>query len=138
MNFQFPFNYVSTTECPRPDEYCALRKLVGLSPMDIKSAEEALPRSLFTICIRDGKKLIAMGRLVGDKGCFVQVVDIAVDPSYQKQGLSRKVMEALMEFINKEFPRCAVVSLFADVDYLYQKFGFKEPNVSKGMFLQRS
>ncbi|WP_373454357.1 hypothetical protein [Cereibacter changlensis] len=27
-----------------------------------------------------------MGRLIGDGGCFFQIVDIAVDPSHQGQG----------------------------------------------------
>lgn len=130
--------YELREECPPPEEYCALRKLVGLSAMDLEAAREAIPLSLFGVTIRDQGKLIAMGRVVGDKGCFVQVVDIAVHTDYQKQGLSRKIMESIITYIEKEVPRCAVVSLFADIDYLYQKFGFVTPNTSTGMFLKRT
>ena len=42
-----------------------------------------------------------------------------------------------MEFIENQIPKTAIVSLFADVDYLYQKFGFGKPVASKGMFLKR-
>ena len=129
--------FLLSTLAPEPSEYCALRESVGLSPKDVTAASEALPRSVFCVTIRDGRKLIAMGRIVGDKGCFVQIVDIMVDAQYQKRGLSRRIMEALMQYIDREIPKCAIVSLFADIDWLYQKFGFAEPLSSKGMLLKR-
>jgi len=131
-------DYLLSNVVPSPEEYCALRKSVGLSEMTLSAAREALPRTLFMVSIRDKDTLIGMGRVVGDKGCFLQVVDIAVSPDYQKQGLSRRIMESIMHFIENEVPKCAVVSLFSDVDYLYQKFGFDTPKVSQGMFLKRS
>lgn len=72
---------------PDPAEYCALRITCGLSAMSVEAAKEGLPKSLYAVTLRDGEKLIGMGRVVGD-GLHVQVVDIAV------------------------------VSLFADVDWL--------------------
>lgn len=100
--------------------------------MTASVAEGALPRSLHAVTVREGGVLVAMGRAVGD-GLHVQVVDIAVHPDYQGNGLSRIVMERIMAFIDTSVAPCAVVSLLADVDWLYHKFGFEESQASTAM-----
>lgn len=125
-------------EPPSPEEYCELRSKCGLGRRTIDAANLALSRSLFAVSLRDSSgQLIGMGRVVGDLGCHVQVVDIAVEPAFQKRGLSRQILQRIMRFIEKEVPDCAYVNLFAGVDYLYQKFGFRYPK-SKGMYLERT
>lgn len=49
--------------------------------------------------MRDGTNTMAMGRIIGDGGCFCQVVDMAVLPSYQGQGLGAPIMAALMDHL---------------------------------------
>jgi ribosomal protein S18 acetylase RimI-like enzyme len=120
-------------EIPGVDEFCELRVAAGLSAMDRAATATALPRSLYAVTIRDGDRLIGMGRVVGD-GLHVQVTDIAVMPEHQGQGVSRLVLESIMRFI-ATLPRSTIVTLFADVDWLYHKFGFTAPNVSTGMRL---
>lgn len=118
---------------PEPEEYCSLRVASGLSPKDEHAAAEALPRSLFAVSARDDGQLVGMARVVGD-GLHVQVVDVAVLPDYQGQGISRSMLERVMQYI-ASLPTSTSVSLFADVDWLYQKFGFAPPGASQGMFL---
>jgi len=116
-------------ETPSVQEYCAMRSLAGLSAKSEESASRGLPNSLFAVCLRNAAgELIAMGRLVGDGGCFVQVCDIAVHPDHQGQGLGRSIMQELMGFIDKEVPAGAFINLFADgtANELYKKFGFGE------------
>lgn len=120
-------------QVPGVDEYCALRIATGLSAMDPVAAATALPRSLFAVCLRDGERLVGMGRVVGD-GLHVQVTDIAVSPELQGRGLSRMVLDSVMAYI-ATLPRSTLVSLFADVDWLYQKYGFAPAEHSIGMFL---
>ena len=98
---------------PAVDEFCDLRIAAGLSAMDRTAAAAALPRSLHA----------------------VQVTDIAVHPEFQGQGLSRLVMASIMGFV-ATLPRSTIVSLFADVDWLYGKFGFAVPRASVGMMLR--
>ncbi len=121
-------------EAPSVEEYCSLRVAAGLSAMDPDAAAAALPRSLYAVTIRSEQQLIAMGRVVGD-GLHVQVVDIAVHPEFQGQGLSRQILEEIMSFI-AALPRSTIVSLFADVDWLYGKFGFVQPQHTTGMTLK--
>lgn len=123
-------------EIPRPREYCELRLAAGLSSKTVGAAEVGLPRSLYSVVVRRDRDLVAMGRLVGD-GLHVQVVDIAVHPDHQGQGLSRKVMEVLMTHVEEAVPECAIVSLLADVDWLYHKFGFVVSDRSVGMIYRR-
>ena len=68
-----------------------------------------------------------MGRIIGDGGCNYEIVDVAVHPDHQRQGLGYQIMEALMEYIYEYAPESAYVCLIADhgAPALYKKFGFE-------------
>jgi ribosomal protein S18 acetylase RimI-like enzyme len=120
-------SYEEREEAPAADEYRQLRVLCGLSPKSAEAAARGLPNSLFAVTIRDGDRLIAMGRVVGDGGCNFEVVDIAVHPGYQRRGLGSRVMAAIMAWLEAHAPETAYVSLIADdhAPALYEKFGFR-------------
>lgn len=122
---------------PNARDYCDLRIKCGLSAKEYESVKNALSKSIYAVQIIHEGKMIGMGRIIGDGGCFVQVTDIAVDPEYQKQGLSKMIMENIMAYIDQYIPKSCFVTLFADVDYLYQKYGFVVSEQSIGMKLQR-
>lgn len=86
-----------------------------------------------------GELLVGMGRVIGDGGCFFQVTDIAVKPSFQGRGLGKTIMGEIRTFLDS-VPEKAYISLIADGEAakLYAKFGF-EPVMpaSQGMFLRR-
>jgi len=125
-----------TETIPSPEEYCGMRKACGLSEKTLEAAKKGLPRSLYAVSLRSSGKLIGTGRIVGD-GLHVQVVDIAVHPDFQKRGLSKQILQRIVAYAETQVPKCAVVSLFADVDWLYEKFGFGKPERSVGMFYKR-
>lgn len=110
---------------PSVAEYCQLRVSAGLSPKTREAATLGLPNTVFGVSIREGEQLLAMGRLVGDRGCFLQVVDIAVVPARQGQGLGKAVMGELDAWLRANAVG-AYVSLIADGDAhrLYAQFGF--------------
>ncbi|WP_430389450.1 GNAT family N-acetyltransferase [Dyella sp. 20L07] len=126
-------------EIPGDDEYRALRVAAGLSAMSAEGAALGLPASWCSVCARDGDKLIGMGRVVGDGGLFLFVVDIAVTPARQGEGLGRRIMQALMDEVRARAPARTMVALIADgtAYQLYEKFGFKlvAPG-SQGMLLR--
>ncbi len=114
-------------ELPSVDEFQQLRIDCGLSPRSLSAAEKGLPNSLFATTVREGDRLVAMGRVVGDGGCNFEVVDIAVHPKFQRQGIAQNIMAAIMTYLNEAAPDSAYVSLIAD-DHspaLYRKYGFK-------------
>ena len=118
--------YTLVEQNPSSSEYIALRLAAGLSPKTTEAADRGLPNSLFSVCIRRENELIGMGRIIGDGGCNYEVVDIAVLPEFQRQGLGTKIMAALMTYLHENAPSSAYVSLIADegVPELYRQFGF--------------
>lgn len=109
-------------------DYLHLRAVSGLSPFSPEAARAGLAGTRFAVVVLHEDSVVGTGRLIGDGGCFFQVVDIAVDPDHQGKGLGRAIMAALKEHIDTALPPSAYVSLIADVpaDRLYQKFGFEQ------------
>jgi ribosomal protein S18 acetylase RimI-like enzyme len=120
--------YEVCRRAPSVDEYLRLRAAAGLSPFSGDAAAKGLAGTVFAVVIQHGNVAVGMGRLIGDGGCFFQIVDIAVDPSCQGRGLGKAIMHELMTFVTDQLPDCAYVSLIADVpaNRLYEKFGFAE------------
>lgn len=114
-------------EIPSASEYAGLREAAGLSKRSTEAAERGLPQSLFAVCVRDGGRLIGMGRVIGDGGCNYEIVDMAVHPDYQWRGLGRRIMQALMDWLHANAPETAYVCLIADdhAPALYAQFGFE-------------
>jgi ribosomal protein S18 acetylase RimI-like enzyme len=112
---------------PAIEEYLALRVAAGLSAMSPAGAREGLQASWCSVCVRTGAELIGMGRVVGDGGLFLFVVDIAVTPAWQRRGLGRRIMQALMEQVHARALQYTQVGLIADgpAYLLYEKFGFR-------------
>ncbi|EGR2797518.1 N-acetyltransferase [Vibrio navarrensis] len=110
---------------PSPQEFCEMRVKAGLSPKSLKAATIALPNSLYAISVRDGDLLVAMGRVVGDGACNFEIVDVAVDPKYQGQGLGRKVMEHIDNYLASVALEGSYVSMIADEPEFYEKLGYK-------------
>lgn len=137
-------NFQIEHKTPTPQEYCDMRVKTGLSPKSLEGATLGMANSLFGVSVRDDVgDLVAMGRLIGDGGCFVQICDIAVAPEHQGQGLGRQIMQILVDHIHANMPDLTWVNLFADGEahHLYRKFGFEmTAPQSQGMAfrLQRS
>ena len=113
-------------EIPEVEEFRAMRVRAGLSAKTFEAAAAGLPNTLFAVCVRDGDQLVGMGRIVGDGGLNFEVVDIAVDPDYQRQGIGFQIMDHLMTSLREVASPSALVSLLADegAPALYEKFGF--------------
>ncbi len=136
MNFDGSANFVEahgmteldySSDVPGVDEYVALRGAAGLSAFTPEAAQSGLAGTCYSVCVRDSGALVGMGRVIGDGGCFYQVVDIAVRPDYQGQGIGYEVMSRLMQQLRAGAPKSAYISLIADgtASQLYEKFGFR-------------
>jgi GNAT superfamily N-acetyltransferase len=112
---------------PSVEDYRRLRDVAGLSSKSLAAAERGLPNTIYAATVQYRSSAVAMGRIVGDGGCFYQVVDIAVDPEHQGKGLGKVIVSRLIDYLQAEAPEGAYVSLIADgpARYLYAKFGFE-------------
>ena len=113
-------------EIPSIETYQQLRKQSGLSEKTTEAAQRGLPNTLFAVQILCAGEVVGMGRVIGDGGCFYQVVDIAVLPGHQGQGLGKCIMREISAYIEAHVPESGYVSLLADgkAADLYQQFGF--------------
>lgn len=109
------------------EDYLRLRADTGLSTKAPEAARIGLRNTWFGVHVVHEGETIGMGRIIGDGGCFFQVVDIAVLPQHQGKGLGKRIMTALMERFEKDAPETAYISLIADGNAkdLYAQFGFK-------------
>jgi len=106
----------------------------------MEAAARGLPNSLFAVQVLHGDEVVGMGRVIGDGGCFYQVVDIAVLPAHQGQGLGKLIMREISAWLDANTPKSAYISLIADGEAhrLYAQFGFAPTApASIGMGLKR-
>lgn len=112
------------------DEYNNLRKAYNMPVRNREASKIGLKNSFFMVCLRlkdrEGE-LIGMGRVIGDGGCFYNVVDIAVHPDYQNKKLGSYIMWEIKKYLDVNIPKDSYVNLIADfpADKLYKKFGFE-------------
>lgn len=113
---------------PGVDDYCRIRIAAGMTPKTAEAARRGLPNTLYGVSLQSEGEVVGMGRIIGDGGCFYTVVDIAVLPAYQQQGLGKRIMSALDAWLRANAQPSAYVTLVADGDakHLYAQFGFVE------------
>lgn len=118
--------YTMLHATPSADTYRHLRVASGLSPKSAEAAARGLPNTLFAVQLLHDGEPVGMGRVIGDGGTAFQVVDIAVLPVHQGQGLGKRLMAEIAAWLQANVPEGGYVSLLADVpaDALYAQFGF--------------
>ncbi|MEV4440392.1 GNAT family N-acetyltransferase [Streptomyces sp. NPDC049577] len=114
---------------PAVDTYRRLRDATGLGAKSPEGSAIGLPNTWYGVTVHHDGETIGMGRIIGDGGCFFQIVDICVLPAHQGRGLGKRIMAALTAELECRAPAGAYASLIADGDarHLYAKFGFADP-----------
>jgi GNAT superfamily N-acetyltransferase len=132
--------YTQRTQVPSVATYQYLRVSSGLSAKHTEAATQGLANTLFATMVFVDDEPVGMGRVIGDGGCFFQVVDIAVLPAHQGRGLGKRIMGAIAQYLQDNVPSSGYVSLIADgqAQQLYAQFGFRPTApASVGMYLLR-
>ena len=113
---------------PNAEEYVALRQAAGLGERSADGARIGLPASLFIVTVREAGTLVAMGRVIGDGGCFALLADVAVAPEAQGCGLGSGITSKLVDWCEAHLPATCHISLVASPRALklYEAFGFEE------------
>ena len=111
---------------PSPEDYLMLREAGGLTVFSLEAARKGVTGAVHSVLLKRDGETVGMGRIIGDGGCMFQITDIVVLPELQGQGLGKRIMTALMNWLEANAPNGAFVSLIADLpaDKLYEKFGF--------------
>ncbi len=122
---------------PKVEEYLALREAVGWGRLDEQMTARGLARALFTVCLVHEGNVIGCGRVIGDGGLYYYLQDIIVLPAFQGKGLGKRLMKAIMAYLEEHAHPDAFVGLMAakDVSDFYTQFGFTvRPPERPGMF----
>ena len=110
------------------EDYSKLRESVGWLLFSKEQTQMALMNSLYTVIAVKDSQTVGMGRLTGD-GMYYMIVDIVVQPNYQKQRIGTKIVNMIIEFVDKETPSGgrSSIQLIAEKgkETFYEKIGFK-------------
>ena len=115
-------------DLPNSLDYIKLRVNSGMgNKKSIERVNIALKNSLFTISLYDEKKLIGMGRIIGDGGISHAVTDIMVDKEYQGKGYGKLIMKEIDNYFSENTDEDCYIILIANLpaDSLYSKFSFE-------------
>ena len=131
-------DYRLVERVPSVEDYKRVRVAAGLSDKDAGAAEVGLANTVFGVCVESEGRVVGIGRIVDDGALFFEIVDIAVLPEHQGQGLGARVMDALMSHLRENAAPYAFVSLISDpgVSDFYERYGFQvQAPESPGMSL---
>lgn len=124
------------------DNYNSLRASVDFITITPKRAKIALANSLYILVAMYGDTPVGMARVVGDGGYVYFICDVIVRPSYQSNGLGRKIIENVLSWLEGqvEDDETIMVNLMSAMNKepFYEKLGFhKRPfgNHGSGMSL---
>ena len=110
------------------EEYVEMRESVGWRNFAREQAENALQTNYYSLLVKEGNENVAMGRIIGD-GMYFMIVDVVVKPKYQKQGIGTRVIQKLVNHIEKDIPKGgrASITLLSEIgkEEFYIKQGFK-------------
>ena len=114
---------------PPVADYLRLRREAGLSPKSEAQAQAGLPGS-WAAChvVHASGEVVGMGRVIGDGGWYFHVIDMAVLPDHQRQGIGDAVLSHLLDRVREVAPPGAYVNLLADPPgrRLYARHGFTD------------
>lgn len=128
--------YSIVERVPGVGDYNWVRSGAGLSSKLPEAAELALANTLYAVRIEFAGEVVGFGRIAGDGGLYYEIVDIAVLPEHQGNGLGALVMESLMAYPRENAVSGAFVGLHAGrgVSRLYERYGFElRPPEATGM-----
>ena len=118
--------YEIVERIPTVEEHRAMFVAVSWQPYAPEEAAQALQNTLYgVVAVQDGQ-VIAMGRVIGDRGKFYYIQDFAVLPALQGQGIGQALMDRMLAYIKRSAPHEPFVGLFATSVAIpfYEKYGF--------------
>jgi len=113
---------------PTVAEFIELRAQTDWGVPEPHVVEAVLDKSFSGIVAMDGKQTIGMARTVGDGHLILYIQDVIITASYRKQGVGRRLIEALLTALDENCSKDCTVGLFAAIGQtdFYEKLGFSE------------
>ncbi len=124
------------------DDYLYIHKEMQYQLEPKEQIEQALKKGIFSVVVKDGEKIIGMGRMVGDGYMYCYIQDVRVLPQYQKKGIGKAIINKLLDYARQNgIPNTSIsigLTSAKGKENFYEKFGFvKLPDVHMGSGMYR-
>lgn len=107
-----------------------------------EQAALAIENSIDRVGVYDGSKIVAVARIIGDRGMCCYIKDVIVHPAYQGRGIGKMMIGELLQFIRENgVPGTDIaVELCAMPDKMpfYAKFGFEANEAQRMRMMLRA
>jgi aralkylamine N-acetyltransferase len=110
-----------------------LFQAVGWGQREPDDLRAAFGKSTFKCFAFDDKRLVGFGRTIDDGKYMAAVVDMIVDPDYQRYGIGRQIMQNLQGRLTGFL--YVTLTAAADAQPFYEKLGWRK--MTTGMILPR-
>lgn len=135
MNLTIKYNELSA------EEFIILWETVWGDGPSLEQTRLAMENTLFRVSVFDGNKIVAMARMIGDKGLDYYIKDVVVRPEYQGRGIGRMLIDELLKYINDNGVQGTeiFVELCAMPDKIpfYERFGFSANEAQRLKIMHR-
>ena len=113
---------------PTSEEFIKLRSQTDWGVPELSIVNTVLKRSFSGVVAIDGQQVIGMARTVGDGHLILYIQDVIISASHRKQGVGRRLLEALLSALDENCAKDCTIGLFAAVGQtdFYKKLGFHE------------
>ncbi|MFC3031383.1 GNAT family N-acetyltransferase [Pseudoalteromonas fenneropenaei] len=121
-------DFVACYQTPNVNEFIALRNQVGWTSPRADVVATSLANSLFIVSVYQQTRLVASGRVVGDKAMFFYIQDVIVLPELQGFGLGQRIMDEIERYLADVVTSGATVGLMAaqGKEGFYRKYHYLE------------
>lgn len=104
---------------------------VGMASYEPEVHKRAFEASYAAMFVYSGGRLIGFGRALSDGAYQAAIYDVAVLPEYQRQGIGKTIMQAILVRI----PQCNVI-LYASPgkEDFYRVLGLRKMNTGMALF----
>lgn len=131
-----PLEWTDALETVDWDELAELYRAAPLGTKLPAALKTAFGNSLYRCFVRDGGRLVGVGRALADGADCSYICDIAVLPDYQGTGLGKQIVARLVELSRGH--RKIILYAVPGKEPFYRKFGFLRMRTAMAIFESQS
>jgi ribosomal protein S18 acetylase RimI-like enzyme len=114
------------------DELCELYRVAPLGSKNPAELKIAFSNSRFVCYVREGERLVGVGRALADGIDCSYICDVAVLPEYQGTGLGKQIVSELVSLSSGH--RKIILYAVPGKEPFYKKFGFRRMLTAMAIF----